>query len=96
MFVENLLPGKISEVTFLFWQQMAVFSGTIALYLLATKESYTTFLSQTTSSSIRSQYIQGHFDFIGRCLYAGGEKKGWNESSLCWKVLDIYPIIIFV
>lgn len=32
LLVENLLPGRISEVTFLFWQQMAVFPGTIALF----------------------------------------------------------------
>ena len=48
-FVENLSHGKISKVTFLFWQQMAVFSGTIVVYLLSTKESYTVFLSGTTA-----------------------------------------------
>ena len=47
--VENLSYGKISKVTFLFWQQMAVFSGTIVVYLLSTKESYTVFLSRTTA-----------------------------------------------
>lgn len=42
---KKISPGKISEVTFLFWQQMAVFSGTVVMYLLATKESHTVSLS---------------------------------------------------
>lgn len=45
--VENLLPSKSSEVTPLFWQQMAVFSGTMAMCSLATEESSVTFPFRT-------------------------------------------------
>lgn len=41
-----------------FWQQMAVFSGTIAMYLLATRESHTTFLSPTSPSCFLTSLIR--------------------------------------